>query len=88
MSDQLLTFVPVPGADYRYDFQKITAELSELATTDKLKFMQFARFWCQESLFFLLYFVLRVPVNHPFLVDRINEVEECNDRTLDLWARE
>ena len=88
MSDQLLTFVPVSGANYKYDFCKITAELSELAVTDRLKFLQFARFWCQESLFFLLYFVLRVPVNHPWLVDRINEVELENDRTLDLWARE
>jgi len=88
MSGQLLTFIPLPGVDYRYDFVKITAELSKLATTDRLKFLQFARFWCQESLFFLLYFVLRVPVNHPFLVDRINEVQACHDMTLDLWARE
>lgn len=81
-------FVPNQQADYRYDFEKIMSDLRQYAETDVNKFLQFARFWTQESLFFLLYFVLKTPVNHPWLVDRINEVETCNDRTLDLWARE
>lgn len=87
-ASQLIKFVPVPGANYRYDFPKIILELEQLAQTDTLRFMQFARFWCTESLFFLLYFVLRVPVNEKWLVDRINEVQDCNDRTMDLWFRE
>lgn len=87
-TQQIIQFVPVPGANYKYDFVRITAELEQLAKTDTLRFMQFARFWCCESLFFLLYFILRVPVNHPWLVDRINDVETCHNMTLDLWARE
>lgn len=87
-TQQIIKFVPVQGANYRYDFTKITAELEELAKTNTLRFMQFARFWCIESLFFLLYFILRVPVNHSWLVDRINDVSDQHDMTLDLWARE
>lgn len=83
------TFVPHPDADYGYDFEEIIGRWNELARgTDNNRFIQWGREWCLESLFFLLYFVLKVPVNDPFLVDRINEVQEENNRTLDLWARE
>jgi phage terminase large subunit-like protein len=88
LARQRLVFSPVAGADYRYDFEKIVQEINRLAVEDTKRFIQFCRFWCQESLFFLCYFVLRMPVNHSWIVDRINDVEELNDRTLDLWARE
>ena len=88
MSGQLLTFIPHPDANYDYDYPRIAAEINQLVTSDQIKFLQFVRFWSQESLFFLLYFILRVPVNHPFLVERIKEVQACHDMTLDLWARE
>jgi phage terminase large subunit-like protein len=42
----------------------------------------------KKDLFFLLYFVLDFPVNHPFLIARIYEVQDKNDFTLDLWSRE
>ena len=88
MSGQLLTFIPHPDANYDYDYPRIVAEINQLVTSDQIKFLQFVRFWSQESLFFLLYFILRVPVNHPWLVERIKEVQACHDMTLDLWARE
>jgi predicted phage terminase large subunit-like protein len=48
-----------------------------------------ARELCQQDLFFLLYFVLGVKtINHPWIVDRINEVQADHDKTLDLWSRE
>jgi predicted phage terminase large subunit-like protein len=80
--------MPVPGANYSYDYEKIVSEINQLRTGDEKKLLHFMRYWCEEDLFFLLYFILRVPVNHPFLVDRVKEVQECNDQTLDLWARE
>jgi predicted phage terminase large subunit-like protein len=82
------SFVPVDGANYSFDYEKIVAEINELASGDEKKLLHFMRYWCEEDLFFLLYFILHVPVNHPFLVDRIAEVQECNNRTVDLWARE
>lgn len=42
----------------------------------------------REDLFFLCYFVLDLPVNHPFLLARINEVQKKSHMTIDLWARE
>jgi phage terminase large subunit-like protein len=85
--DKLL-FVPIEGARYNFDYEKIVAEINTLVDGESRRFLQFMRFWCQEDLFFLLYFILRVPVNHPWVVDRITEVQNCNDGTLDLWARE
>jgi phage terminase large subunit-like protein len=81
-----LIFVPHPDANYDLDYEKIISELNGF--TDSRQFIHHARFWCQESLFFLLYFILRVPVNHPYLVERIKEVQSQNNRTLDLWSRE
>lgn len=83
-----LIFTPVDGADYSYDYEKITSEINRLLTSESRKFVQFMRYWCQEDLFFLLYFLLKAPVNHPWLVERIKEVQDCNNNTLDLWARE
>jgi predicted phage terminase large subunit-like protein len=81
-----LSFVPCINANYSFDYEKIVAEINE--TTDEKHLLHFMRYWCEEDLFFLLYFILRVPVNQPFLVDRIREVQDSNNRTLDLWARE
>lgn len=89
ISETRLTFEPAVGAVYDYDYSKIVAEINSLAASgDEKRLIQFMRFWCQESLFFIAYFVLRIPVNHPFLVERIKEVQAQNDRTLDLWSRE
>ncbi len=83
-----LVFTPVDGTKYSFDYQRITSEINRLVDSEPKKFLQFMRFWCREDLFFLLYFILKVPVNHPWLVERIKEVQGCNDRTLDLWSRE
>lgn len=84
-----LTFTPHSEAQYAFDYPRIVAEINQLAaSSDQKRLLQFMRFWCQEDLFFLLYFVLRVPVNHPWLVERIKEVQANNNDTLDLWARE
>lgn len=84
-----VSFALSAGALYDYDYERIAGRITELATAGQDKeLLKFMRFWCQESLFFLLYFILRVPVNHPFLVERIKEVQAVNDRTLDLWSRE
>ena len=43
---------------------------------------------CRKNLFFLLYYVLgRKDMNHQFLIDRCNDVQESPDGHLDLWAR-
>lgn len=81
-------FAPVEGAKYLFDYSKILHDINRLVDSEPRRFLHLMRTFCQDDLFFLLYFVLRVPVNHPWLVDRIKEVQEENDRTLDLWSRE
>lgn len=81
-------FTPVEGANYSYDYAKIISDVNRLVDSEPRRFIHLMRTFCQDDLFFLLYFILKVPVNHPWLVDRIKEVEECNDRTMDLWSRE
>jgi phage terminase large subunit-like protein len=89
IADTRLAFEPAIDAAYDYDYSKIVGEINALAEAgDEKRLIQFMRFWCQESLFFIAYFVLRIPVNHPFLIERIKEVQSQNDRTLDLWSRE
>lgn len=86
---ELMHFTPVFGANYDFEYVEIVSKINDLLASDRDKEARYwTRYWCEESLFFLLYFILRVPVNHPYLVDRINEVQALNDRTLDLWARE
>lgn len=69
--------------DYRLVFQK-------MASMGEEKQRAVWRHMVKTDLFFLLYFVLNAPeeINHPWMVDRINEVQLQPDGYLDLWARE
>ena len=83
-------FQPAPDARYKFDYEKIAAEMEKARQMGALgEVRRHLRYWGREDLFFLLYFILGIKqVNHPWVVDRITEVEEINDRTIDLWARE
>jgi len=86
----ILDFVPRTDCDYRLDFKKIQSKILEHQRKDNDEALQnLIAACCLDSLFFLGYFVCDLkPLNHPFLVDRCNEVEDCSNMTLDLWARE
>jgi len=78
-------FSPIPGANYRYDYPQIFADIA----AGKLKRRDTYRDLAKKDIFFLLYFGLeRVDINHPWLVDRCRDVDELSSNTLDLWARE
>jgi predicted phage terminase large subunit-like protein len=78
----------LPGANYRYDYERWRKLWFELLKKNPDKARAELAGACLEDLFILLYFVLQVPVNHPWLIDRIREVELDHYYTLDLWARE
>ena len=80
-----MPFVEFPGANYQQDYVALEAYLEESPIARQLEII---RENSLKDLFFLLYFPLRINVNHPWLVDRITEVQNENDRTLDLWPRE
>lgn len=85
----MLTFVPHPEAVYRHDYLEVVEAINAYTEEGRVdEHLQLLRSWSLDDLFFLLYFTLRVNLNHPWLVERIKEVEECDDRTLDLWSRE
>jgi phage terminase large subunit-like protein len=77
-------------ANYRADYTDIANYLNKCAIEkEDAKIRNLIITYATTDLFFLMYFVLNIPViNHPWLVDRIREVEENHNRTLDLWARE
>lgn len=88
-------FIPHPDAEYRYDYSFLADRMNELverADTDDEAYRDFLgmiRHGCKTDLFFLMYFVLNIPeINTPWLIDRVYEVQDENNRTVDLWARE
>ncbi len=77
------------GAKYRYDYAKIAGELNAFKDKgDDQSAVAMIRKFCKEDLFFLMYFVLNMRAcNHPWIVDRIYEVQDHHHRTLDIWGR-
>src|SRR4030065_2010988 len=85
-----LHFTTIEGCNYKNDYLEICNSLYTHALYNNIpKMASELRELCKTDLFFLLYFVLGVKtINHPWIVDRIREVESLHDRTLDLWSRE
>jgi len=85
-----LDFTPTPNANYRLDYSELASQFAIWAQYNQVQdLVMRARELCQTDLFFLGYFVLGLKfLNHPWLIDRINEVQDDHDRTLDLWSRE
>lgn len=77
------------GAAYRKNYALVCADLNDLSNRgDGKGFKELFGSMCLYDLFFLLHFTLNIQdVNHPWLVERIKEVEDKNDYTLDLWPR-
>lgn len=81
------------GLRYKNDYPRILKDLrklkdkgDEVSTTKAIALL---RKLCRTDLFFLMYFILEVKIiNDEWVVDRINEVEELHEDTLDLWPRE
>jgi len=81
----LSDFEPIPGAPYKHDY----VAFFQAVASGEIDRIQGYRQMAKDDLFFLLYFGLeRKDINHPWLVERIREVEELSSDTLDLWARE
>lgn len=87
--DPELIKLGIHSNDYRADYEKISADLKMYARQDNHdEFLRVVHHMAKVDLFFLCYFVLDLPVNHPFLLARINEVQDKSHMTVDLWARE
>lgn len=85
----MISFDPNPACLYRHDYEKIIADINQALREDRFSDAhEEIRKWSLEDLFFYMHFILRVgPVNHPWLLERITEVQADNDNTMDLWSR-
>jgi len=72
--------------NYKNDYIKI---ISDLKNASRNKIKNVLRTLVLEDLFFILYFILRIPnANVPFVVNRCRDIEDGPvTNTLDVWAR-
>jgi predicted phage terminase large subunit-like protein len=75
--------------EYRFDYVQLAKYLNECIELKNIAgYLKTIRWMSKQDLFFLCYFVLELPVNHPFLIARIYSAQDDHDFTVDLWARE
>jgi len=79
-------FEPIPGCPYKWDYGVLASKIASKEWPERDALRQ----WILDDLFFIVYFVLKIPIaNHPFVVKACRDVETgAKDYTLDVWARE
>lgn len=74
---------------YRFDYAEMADWMNANSEKNYDKVMQFIHAMDKEDLFFLMYFTLNiVTINDPWLVEKIYDVQDNHDGTLDLWSRD
>ena len=74
---------------YRYDYEDLALKLNEMIKRDDQELFYYTLgVMGKEDLFTFMYFILGLPVNDPFIIQRIYDVQDCHNKTIDLWARE
>lgn len=87
--DPKLLELGIHSKTYNADYEKITRHLNLLIQGDNdEEFYKICNAMGSVDFFFFCYFILKLPVNNPFLLARINEIEDKSSMCLDLWARE
>lgn len=86
----MIQFTPNKDCLYRLDYEKIIADINQAVTDEKFSDAHDqVRQYSLDDLFFYMHIILRIgPINHPWLVERIKEVQDKNSNTMDLWSRE
>lgn len=76
-------------SDWRTDYNAVSVELKKLIQAgEEDRFLQLMRVCAQDDFLFLCYFVLDMPVSHPFLVARCYDIQDKHGNTVNLYARE
>lgn len=77
------------GIDYRFDYAEMAEWLNSQMESNEKKAMNLLYGMGKEDLFFMMYFFLNIlPINDPWLVPKIYEIQDNHNGTLDLWSRE
>ena len=81
-----VAWAPVAGSPYKFEYAQIVDEIAAGMVDERAAYRELIL----NDLFFITYFVMRIPVaNQPFWVRACREVEDGPDNfTLDVWARE
>ena len=81
-----MEFIEVPGAPYKFRYADAVAKIASGEWEERVAYREMIL----NDLFFITFFVMRIPVaNTPFWVRACREVEAGpKDFTLDVWARE
>jgi len=88
-ADPQLKELGIHEDEYRFDYVELARYLNECEETkNNAGYLKTVRWMSQQDLFFLCYFVLGMPVNHPFLIARIYQSQDDYNFTIDLWSRE
>lgn len=84
-----LTFEPVKGIRYAYEYGDIQRELEKcFKAEDEEGIFTIVREMVVVDLWFLLFFVLGIgDINSPWLTERVYEVQADCEGTIDLWPR-
>jgi len=78
-----------PGIDYRFDYAEMAEWLNTQMESNEGKAIDLLYGMGIEDLFFMMYFFLNIlPINDPWLVPKIYEIQDNHNDTLDLWSRE
>ena len=81
--------VHVSPEDWHGDYPKLYADLGQLFDGGKFdQFNSLTREASEHDFFFFSHFVLKLPINHPFLMARCYDIQERDSMVIDLWARE
>ena len=90
----MVSFMPVDGVPYRYDYPAIFQTIREGRRDARATYREL----CRNDLFFLLYFgIERIDFHDPktktpeqirWIVERLYEVQDNHIDNIDLWARE
>jgi predicted phage terminase large subunit-like protein len=74
---------------WRNDYHAISIELRKyIQSGDEDQYLQMLRVLAKKDFLFLCYFVLDMPVSHPFLVARCYDIQDKHGNTINLYARE
>ncbi len=84
-----LTFEPVKGIRYEYEYGDVQRELEKcFKAEDEGGVFAIVRDMVEADLWFLLFFVLGIgAINRKWITERIYEVQADHNGTLDLWPR-
>ncbi len=87
--DKDLSEIGVHFKAYRFDYQAIEKQLMFYLSTDQDdEYYTLLRIIVQEDFFAFCWFILELPVNDPFLIQRCYDAQDKRHLTIDLWARE